>query len=195
MQEHQSDIFGYVPPAPPVEEPPSARAPRSKSRELDAADLLKALNDEIDPSILAQIIEKAESIRRSKELAMLRGLLKERIDTLDDDSIEKIQKFIDSGCILISSNSASKRSTPAVARGNEIDLDPRHLDPKIVLAALPQGELNSIHLGEFMDALEIDRNSKSYIQKFKRQIFSQLIETGMILRSGEGRNTKYYRPE
>lgn len=193
MQEHQSDIFGYVPPAPVAEEAPPPRTTRSKSRDLDANDLLKALNDEIDTNILDQIIEKAESIRRTKELAMLRGLLKERIDSLDDESIERIQKFIDSGCVLNPPASTAKRSASVSFRGDEISLDPRHLDSDAVLAALPQGESNSIQLGEFMDALGIDRNNKSYIQKFKRQLFGQLLETGMILRSGDGRNTRYYR--
>ena len=193
MQDHQSDIFGYVPPAPPVEETPASRPSKSKGRELDPADLLKALTDEIDPQLLAQIIEKAESIRRTKELAMLRDQLKERIDALDDESIEKIQRFIDSGFALITSAHTARRTPSKSPRGFEIDLEPRHLDSSAVLAHLPVGESNSIQLGEFMDVLEIDRNNKSYIQKFKRQLLGQLLETGLILKSGEGRNTRYFK--
>ena len=192
MQEQQSDIFGYIPP-PPVEEAAPVRSSKSRTRDLDPNDLLKALTDEIDTKILDQIIEKAESIRRSKELAMLTGLLKERIDTLDDDSIEKIQKFIDSGCQFTSPVPTSRATSSKSSRGTEIDLEPRHLDENAVLAQIPEGEANSIHLGEFMDALGIDRNNKSYIQKFKRQLFGHLLETGLILRSGEGRNTRYFR--
>lgn len=194
MQDQQSDIFGYVPPAPAVEEIPPSRTSKSKVREIDPTDVLKALTDEIDPQLLAQIIEKAESIRRTKELAMLRVQLKERIDALDDESIEKIQRFIDSGFTVTASSHVARRAPSKSSRGFEIDLEPRHLDSDAVLAHLPTGESNSIQLGEFMDALEIDRNNKSYIQKFKRQLLGQLLETNLILKSGEGRNTRYYRP-
>lgn len=194
MQLQQSDIFGYVPPV--VEEAPPAPPPKPKPRkDLTPSELLKALDGEIDDMLLEQIIEKAESIRQSKLLVQRKDELKEAIDQLDAIQIDRILKFIESGCPESIQRTAPRTSSSSPSsRGDEITLAASHCDTKSILESIPVSEAESIALGDLLLKLGIDRNDKSYIQKFKRQVFSRLLEDGSVLASGSGRNTRYHRP-